>query len=241
MQKPNNIQIEMLDNSKFKIENKYWLKALNMKLKNENLTLEEFNEIIKIETEKHWRNKTTLTKFGTASWESNLKQKFYMEKYDKFWKEEHKKQVKYYKKLGVDYDKVSSTCWEKNIEKPVRHFKDYKIINKDLAIADSDLKDGQIQLIIKIKGSVDKFDNKIMEEGIKKQQKYAENKFKKFKGKIYKNQSELAEEILYSYIRGYLMGIIFSKETKGKGETILLGRNNVTKISKDSIIQMEEK
>jgi len=37
-----------------------------------------------------------------------------MEKYDKFWKEEHKKQVKYYKKLGEINVKIFSfTEWKK--------------------------------------------------------------------------------------------------------------------------------
>lgn len=232
------IPLELRDGTIYNIDKVYELKALDMKLESEGTSLDDFKVIVAIETEKHWNNKTVPTKFGTTSWEHYLKDKFAWEIYDELSIEEYKKQKEYFKKLGIDYSKVSCSCWENDLRHPKREFKNYKIINEDVAVADSGLRGGGIQLVINPKGKIDRFDWDCTWDKIHKQEEYASRKFKKFKGQIFKNQAELAGEVIYQYIRGFMMGIILSEGSKGKTSTTLLGKDSVIYINEGGYVKI---
>lgn len=225
------IPITLRDGSIYNIDRVYELKALDMKLQSEGISLEDFREIIAIEAEKHWNNRTVPTKFGVSRWERYLKDKFKWEMYGQYSTESYNEQVKFYRKFGVDYSKVSCSCWEDDLNHPSRKFKNYKVINKDIALADSELEGGGTELIMKWEGEAHKFDDKCSMDIIHKMGKYTSQKIKQFKGQIFKNQAELAGEIIYQYIRGFMMGIIISEGTKGQAGAVLLGEDSVTRIN----------
>ena len=232
------IPVELKDGSVYYIDKVYELKALDMKLQSEDISLDDFKYIIAIETEKHWNDKTVPTKFGTTSWEHYLKDKFAWEVYPKYSTEEYNKQLNYYRQFGIDYSKVSCSCWEDDLMHPKRKLKNYRIINDDIAIADSELKGGGTELIMKWKGEVHKFDDKCSMDVIRKQNKYASQKVKQFKGQIFKDQAELAGQVIYQYIRGFMMGIIISEGTKGQTGAVLLGKDSVTKVNDKGYIKI---
>jgi len=67
---PAKAEVKMLDGSIYKIDNKFWLKALDMKLQAEGLDFGKFIEVFPKIVEKHWNDKTVPTKFGRdSSWE----------------------------------------------------------------------------------------------------------------------------------------------------------------------------
>lgn len=97
----------MKDGSVFDISKKrVWLQALEMKMQSEGIKDAEIvKKIIKERVEKHWKEKTVLTKFGDTSWENWKLDKIQWEleekgkfKYPPFWTD--RKEIK-------DFDKWS--------------------------------------------------------------------------------------------------------------------------------------
>jgi len=64
----------MPDNSLFRIDNKYWKKALLMKLKSEKLTWIEFTKIFIEKVKTHWKKKTIPTKY---SWDDEWEREYH--------------------------------------------------------------------------------------------------------------------------------------------------------------------
>lgn len=80
---PTKAEVKMLDGSIYKIDDKFWLKALDMKLQAEELDFRKFKEVFSKIVKKHWTDKTVPTKFGwDDSWEEYFQDEY--NEYDSF-------------------------------------------------------------------------------------------------------------------------------------------------------------
>jgi len=228
------LSIEMPDNSIFEITNPYQWKALQMKMRSEDIDLNLVKEVIIEETKRHWENRTVPTKYGWAdSWEENIKNWLYLKKCDEL----EINVLETFKKKYGGY--VSLIVPEGCLEQDAHGMKKLLELNKEKGYAKYIDADGKIAFIITHQSQMNKeLDSlsrctnalKWADKEIKKSkwQKVIKNRFK--------NMGELAHEVLYYKIRGFLMGIVLSEETKGRCHSILLGNGKVTKVGKDGFI-----
>lgn len=219
--------IQLPDSSVFCVNDENKLSALKMKLEVGELSIEEFISIFIKKVEKHWNKRTVPTKF---LWDISWKRDFWKEIFDKYYnKFEHEKEKEIKKKVG----KFTYITGRANFERDVKE-KNLKVIEDGVAVytkdscnADKLLKKGSCIITWDSKRG-EKY-RKILDKFFKLIKKEADKEFAKRKEEAknrFKNQSKLAEEVFYQYIRPYLIGIILSKATKGKVGGIVTSEND---------------
>ena len=253
MEKENKVKIESVeeeikriiaqlpDGSVFCVKNKNKLSALKMKLKVDELSIEEFISIFIKKVEKHWDKRTIPTKFPFGiSWEKDLWEEIFDKYHDKF---EHEKEKEIKEKVG----KFIYITGKANFERAVKE-KNLKVVEDGTAVYTKDSHDPDKLLsegkrIITWDSRMGEEYRKILDKFFKLVKKEADKEFAKRKEEAknrFKNQSKLAEEVFYQYIRPYLIGVILSKATKGKLGSIVTSENEsssfVSFIKEDSLI-----
>ncbi|MDP3026795.1 MAG: hypothetical protein Q8N63_03735 [Nanoarchaeota archaeon] len=220
------IAVEFEDGSVFSIDDPNWVFALESKLNDENISFEEFKQIFIKEVIKHWKNRTIPTKWPwDCSWEEDFKDdiwhRLYHELYD--WEEREVKKTFGYKVAGL-----TSARWfldEVNRENA-------KLIKEGVAIKNNELiirKDTEeAKIYDEISERYGKLVHDETQKEFEKRKEEAKNRFK--------NQAELAKEVLYYSIRGRLMGVILSKATKGKSGSIVTSDNSISIVKHDSVL-----
>lgn len=228
------IVIYLPDCSVFSIKDKDKLTALNMKLKIEGLSIDNFTHLFTKEVKKHWKNKTVPTKFPfDISWEKDLRDEIWYEYYEKTIAPKSN-EIK--RKIG----RVFYVTGRANFERAVQE-KNLKVIEDGVAREKGEL----ILAWDSVKGKLYK---EILDKFSKIIQDKTEKEFLKRKDEAknrFKNQAQLAEEVFYQYVRSYLSGIKLSKARKRKLGSIITSENNKTVslsfVAKDSLIHKKFK
>ena len=233
--------LTMEDESVFSIPSGAWAKALKMKLNNENIKMKEFERIFKKEVAMHWKNRTVPTKFGfNDTWAKDLEDEYYWDEYYKIEKKRFKEFENYVKKqIGINFTSIIITP-QKHFESHINEQKQQgikiKIIRDGIALEEKNGKELIMRRDTPEHQAYEKINNKynnIIRQKVKERLK------KEPKEKIelrYKNHAELAEVVLYQYLRAYIMGIALGELSKGKSGVIALGKDRVTQIKGDTSI-----
>jgi hypothetical protein len=220
------IAVEFEDGSILYIDDPNLVFALKTKLNDENISFEGFKKIFIEKVIKHWENKTVPTKWPwDCSWEEDFKDDIWHKLYHKLydWEEKEVKKAFGYRVAGLT---------------PARWFLDEvnrenaKLVREGVAIKNN-------KLIIRNDTEEAKIYNEISERYDKLVHDETQKEFEKRKSEAenkYKNQSELAKEVLYYSIRGRLMGVILSKATKGKSGSIVTSDNSISIVKHDSVL-----
>ena len=232
---------QLPDGSVFCVKDKNKLSALKMKLKVDELSIEEFISIFIKKVEKHWDKRTVPTKFPfDISWEKDLWGEIFDKYHNKF---EHEKEKEIKEKVG----KFIYITGRANFERAVKE-KNLEAVEDGVAVYTKDSHDPDKLLsegkrIITWNSKMGEKYRKILDKFFKLVKKEADKEFAKRKEEAknrFKNQSKLAEEVFYQYIRPYLIGIILSKATKGKLGSIVTSENelsaSVSFVKEDNLI-----
>lgn len=233
--------IQLSDSSVFCVNDENKLSALKMKLEVDELSIEKFISIFIKKVEKHWNKRTVPTKFPwDISWKRDLWEEIFDKYYDKF---EHEKEKEIKKKVGKFAYITGRTNFERDIkEKNLKVIEDgVAVYTKDSCNADKLLKKGSCIITWDSKRG-EKY-REILDKFFKLVKKEADKEFAKRKEEAknrFKNQSKLAEEVFYQYIRPYLIGIILSKATKGKVGSRVTSENDssasISFVKEDNLI-----
>ena len=219
-------KIQLLDSSVFTIENKDFISALRMKLKVDDLTLDDFISMFIKKVGKHWKERTVPTKFPwDISWEEDIKGDLEYKLYNKFyeWKE---RKVK--KTFGYNVKSIVPARWfEDEIKKEKA-----RIIKEGIALKNN-------KLIIRNDTKEASIYHKISSEYHEIIAKKAEKEYEKNKNQLlkkFKDQASLAKEVFYQYVRPYLFGILLNKATKGKSGSIITSENSISLVKENTLV-----
>ncbi|MBS3097889.1 hypothetical protein J4209_03800 [Candidatus Woesearchaeota archaeon] len=220
------IKIKLNDESVFSIESNDQISALRMKLDVDDLTIDEFTPFFTKEVEKHWNDRTVLTKFPwDRSWEEDLKDEIWHKLYHKLHRWEDK-EVK--KTFGYDVASLNPVKWFDNDvkEENAKLIKDGVALKDNKLILRNDTKEAKTYWEISERFS--EIVKKETEKEFERRKDEAKNRFK--------NQAELAKAIFYQYVRPYLIGILLGKLTKGKAGSLVSSDEGVSFVGENTLV-----